>query len=48
MSEIYDFFGDSECRKNRKNPILGINNVDSKPEPNAQKKNFFFGHLSIF
>ncbi len=40
MSEN-DFFGYSECSKNRKNPILGINNVDLKPEPNVQKKFFF-------
>ncbi len=36
----YDFFGNSDCRKNRKNPILGISNVDPKPEPNVQKKFF--------
>ncbi len=39
ISEIMIFFfGDSECRKNGKNPILGIRNVE--PEPNVEKKIF--------
>ncbi len=33
-------------RKNWKNSILGINNVDPKPEPNVQKK-IIFDRLSI-
>ncbi len=44
MSEI-DIFGDSESRKYCKNRILGMNNVDQKPEPNVQKK-FFFDHVA--
>ncbi len=37
MSEIMTFLEIADA-ENRKNPILGINNVDSKPEPNVQKK----------
>ncbi len=44
----YDIFGDSGCRKKRKNPILGMNNVDDRGPNVMCKKIFFFDHLSIF
>ncbi len=49
MSDNMTFLDTESAEKNRKNPVLGTNNVDPKPEdpePNAQKK-FFFHHLYI-
>ncbi len=37
----YDIFGDSECRKNRKNSLHGTRTAAPKPEPNVQIKFFF-------
>ncbi len=38
MSEIMTFLEIAGAEKNRRNPILGNNNVDSKPEPNLLAK----------
>ncbi len=46
MSEIMTFLEIASAEKITKNSILGINNVDPKPEPNVHK-NFFSHHLSI-
>ncbi len=47
MSEIMTFLEIASAKKIWKNSILGISNVDPKPEPNVQKKLFFL-HLSVF
>ncbi len=44
----YDIFGYSKCGKNCKNPILGINNVDPKPELNVQNKIFFLSFIHFY
>ncbi len=41
MPEITTFLEIASAEKNCKNSILGINNVDPKPEPNVQKTFFF-------
>ncbi len=46
MSEIMTFLEKPGAEKIGKISILGMNNVDPKPDPNVQKK-IFFEYLSI-